>query len=111
MLSGHFYRVIDEYFTSSGSLDVDHQPYDARLYRHSQGWCTNTSESNDNITDLPWLQVEFGTSINITSISIGGASYGNNAFTFVDEFDLKYCSNNICNTIESIVSIVTFNSL
>ena len=91
-MSGPFFRVINKYFTSNGS---DSQPYDARL--NGNGWCPNNDTSNP-----AWLQVEFGTDVNITSmlIDVGvtsiliNASMPNNSYR--GNITVEYCSNNMC---------------
>ena len=88
LLDGALYRVIDNYFTASGSLNESHQPYEARL--NGSGWCAN--EQGFNIFD-PWLQVEFGTDVKINRITIMGAEL-DKTLSYVSHFQLEYCNHN-----------------
>lgn len=90
LLNGTLYRVINKYFTASGSLDESHQPYEARL--NGSGWCAN--KQGFNIFN-PWLQIEFGADVKINRITIMGADLDNTS-SYVSHFKLEYCINNAC---------------
>jgi hypothetical protein len=90
LLSGTSFRVINKYFTSSGSLDDYHQPYDVRL--NGRGWCSNPL--GFNVID-PWLKIEFGSIVAITGIKMSGAL--NNSF--IKSFHLQYDNDDNSDTL------------
>lgn len=79
LLTGTIYRVVDRYWTASGSLNSTYPPYEARL--NGNGWCANRQGFS-----IPWLQVEFGTPVLISSFEI----HGDDELGYIHSFQFQY---------------------
>ena len=100
LISGTTYRVDDQFITSDSS-DGRFTPQESRL--GGESWCSAESSTS------PWLQVDFGHDVTISTIQTGG--YDSTIFFifsndyYVDSFEVH-----IGNSSEDLEPVLTPNT-